>query len=69
MSISRLGEKWELSPVCRTYRQKEFLCDGKSLALRRSVSVMCQDTPLTHKHSDVQPSASLAEKTRNGGAS
>ena len=27
---------------------------------------MCQDTPLTRKHSDVRPSASLAEETGNG---
>ena len=27
---------------------------------------MCQDTPRTSKHSDVRPSASLAEEIRNG---
>lgn len=55
-----------MSPVCQTYRQKEFLCDGILVALRRFVDVMCQDTPLTKKHLDAYSSASLAEKTRNG---
>ena len=38
------------SRLCASRKRKEFLCDGRSIVLRMSAGMTCQDTPLTWKH-------------------
>lgn len=52
--------------MCQPYKQKVFSCDGASIALRRSTRIMRQDTLLAANLTNAYPSASLAERRKNG---